>query len=906
MKASYLALAAGFCLGLAAGCANFDDDLNTYCAARRCDNGKSCCDGYTCAAGACVKVVPSDGGGGSCSPACSGATPYCGIDNRCHSCAGTQGCASGKVCDLAADAGFGACVTCSATEGCPTGQSCDTTASGGQGRCVTCTAVRGCAPPASICDTSVDGGVCYECIPDAGNCTGAAPLCSPTTRRCVTCEKNTDCTLAGTPVCDTALNSGKGACVRCTSTQGCAGGTVCDTSGAPQCVECVDNSQCAGKPGTTQCHALQKRCVECNSDAPCLTTGRTCNIPLGQCQVGGADAGYPPATRINLVNPNPTQALGAGQCAPAAWTMEAQDATLKPTLFGGSISLVGTGGARFFTAAGCAGSPMSSFLLPAGSSSLPFYVSFTGVGTQSVTSSAAGLSPGSASATVVAGSPAYFAFTGTQNVPAGACSSQSTVSAYDAFGNLAPSSNAFSLTSSNANASFYGSNTCTGAPLPFPLQLVGGSFSFYFVEKISGQATHTASGNGMDAGSVIHTVMPGSPNLRVTVTNKNVPSGGCSNAIQLAARDAYGNLAPYPGPVALSSSSPSGTFFGDGNCLNMLPSPWYLQMPYTDAVISYRDTANGTFFLSARPSGAPADAGVAYGDTVTFGAAATDPLSIRFDTASQSLSPAGKCSDPVTVTFLNGSGAGASWGSPQPISVTSSTAPDLVAWAAGSNCTVRLGSSLPAGSSTFSFTFSTRKASVPGNPSTHDLKLTVGPLSAQQPQTVYPGPASRLALFGQQFQPANVCSPSPLQVGITDDFGNPTPTTTAISVGLSSPDHAATMSFSTLSTCGSSTGTLFFSAGQQQAGFFLQDTQNGQATVKATTPGLLQATLGMSIGSAACAGTGGPCGGSNPATCCAASLACNSGNCCLNLMQGCTNNRECCSGYCSPTKLSCE
>ncbi len=149
-----------------------------------------------------------------------------------------------------------------------------------------------------------------------------------------------------------------------------------------------------------------------------------------------AVAAAPPST---LAFTTPSRQTVAGACSPVL-RVEARDAygNLSPVSADTPLSLSATppAGFTFSPVAGC-GSPSATLLLATGQSAVDFY--FTGTVAGAATLSVSGLSSASQGATVTPGSPASLAWgaiasSQPQGVPVAV-----TVSAVDAFGNVAPS-----------------------------------------------------------------------------------------------------------------------------------------------------------------------------------------------------------------------------------------------------------------------------------------------------------------------------------------------------------------------------------------------------------------------------------------------------------------------------------
>ncbi len=162
-------------------------------------------------------------------------------------------------------------------------------------RCVACKTSSQCNNDAGVPFCSAEN-TCVSCAgvsgADGGSaCPASAPLCEPTSGRCVECVGNSDCSVAGKSFCvqnqcvgcnaagaaATALDGGiadGGAAGPCTgATPVCAtGGTI-----AGQCVQCVTSADCAGATPICNLTATTtipaNTCTACTSDTQCSDKG---------------------------------------------------------------------------------------------------------------------------------------------------------------------------------------------------------------------------------------------------------------------------------------------------------------------------------------------------------------------------------------------------------------------------------------------------------------------------------------------------------------------------------------------------------------------------------------------------------------------------------------------------------
>jgi hypothetical protein len=173
----------------------------------------------------------------------------------------------------------------------------------------------------TICGTTgANQGVCVGCLMDS-QCSGATPLCDPTTNTCVQCTSSAQCSGA-TPICNPAT----GTCgTACTTDADCSSEDWCDapTGGTGMCVPKLANgaplpstpsnvATCSASVGASVCASgvcdKDNACGYAVGDGPCTsglvcrstdcdTTTMVCVSPDAGTDAGadaGADAGLLP------------------------------------------------------------------------------------------------------------------------------------------------------------------------------------------------------------------------------------------------------------------------------------------------------------------------------------------------------------------------------------------------------------------------------------------------------------------------------------------------------------------------------------------------------------------------------------------------------------------------------------
>ena len=126
---------------------------------------------------------------------------------------------------------------------------------------------------------------------------GARGFCEPTTRQCVECLQDNDCSrfescdTSNGWVCRVSCFNGRcppnqtcdpatDTCVGCLNDMDC-GSDYCSPT-TRQCVECVQDSHCAGQVARPLCDGNRNECVGCRNDGDC-TPPQTCEQQRRQC-----------------------------------------------------------------------------------------------------------------------------------------------------------------------------------------------------------------------------------------------------------------------------------------------------------------------------------------------------------------------------------------------------------------------------------------------------------------------------------------------------------------------------------------------------------------------------------------------------------------------------------------------
>ncbi|MGQ0508556.1 MAG: hypothetical protein ACT4TC_24930 [Myxococcaceae bacterium] len=331
------------------------------------------------------------------------------------------------------------------------------------------------------------------------------------------------------------------------------------------CVECQNSTQCTGR----FCNTVLNKCVECVDNSVCATpsTGRTCNVPKGVCEVGGADAGYPPAVMLELIGTSTT--LLAGQCS-NQWTVRALDVNNAPTALAPNVFLSGGGNARFFTNGTCMSVPTSVLTVPAATSQLGFFLSMDQAGTSQSFTAANGPLRATRTVAINAGGATQLTISPSLLVSPGTCSNAVEVRSFDTYGNASRhSSSGISLTSSNGTTTFFSQAGCPAVASTTQVFMSASSnvATYWFLDTSAGSPVHTASAPGLTAGSISHAVVPqsgdaGTPTPTV-IAFDTVPAfstaGIPSPPFTVKLQNGAGQNAAFNSAVTVSVSSATST-----------------------------------------------------------------------------------------------------------------------------------------------------------------------------------------------------------------------------------------------------------------------------------------------------------------------------------------------------------
>jgi len=200
------------------------------------------------------------------------------------------------------------------------------------------------------------------------------------------------------------------------------------------------------------------------------------------------------------------KSVTAGACSGAA-TVGSMDAAGNASNVSTATTVAlssTTGTTVFYAGGGCAGAPVTSVLMSAGTSSATFSWLETSAGSLTITPAATGFTGSGQSQTVTPAAGTQLSFTSAaQSITAGNCSGATAVAVTDAFGNPSAGGAArtVTLSSTSGTLGFYADAACGTAVTSITISAGATSATFYFRDLFTGTPTLTAASAGLISGT---------------------------------------------------------------------------------------------------------------------------------------------------------------------------------------------------------------------------------------------------------------------------------------------------------------------------------------------------------------------------------------------------------------------
>lgn len=524
------------------------------------------------------------------------------------------------------------------------------------------------------------------------------------------------------------------------------------------------------------------------------------------------------------------QNLVAGSCSGIV-TLQSQDTggAALPVTVATTVTVNGSIGATQLFSDNACTTPLAQVVISVAASATSFYFKNTTAGSLVLTASSPGYAGAAQTQTQTPGPVAAFGFaTPPATVPVNTCSLAVSIWPVDQYGNNLRTNNTVTVSTSSGTMGLYSNSGCTSAlgPLNFTNGTV--SRSFYFKDTVTGSPVLTLTASGLANGTQTESVTPGPPaRLVFTTAAQNVVAGACSLVATVGLQDAFTNPAPAAAPTTVNLASTPGslTFYSNPGCTT----------PVANVVIAAGSSAGSFYFRDSAAGGRTINA-TSNGLAPTSQGATIVPApasKVVFVTNPQSRT-AGDCSGVTSIQtqdpFNN------------PSDVTGSTVAALTGSTGSlvlysdSGCATAIGSvTFAPGTNLRSFHF---KETLAG---TTIITATAGGLApGSQPETIVPGPASRVAFTSApQTVLESVCS-AVASLQTQDGFGNASPVGAPNDISLTS--SSATMAFFSDASCATASSFLTIAGGASAGAFYFRDTTVGTPSAIATSATLGSAT----------------------------------------------------------------
>lgn len=574
-------------------------------------------------------------------------------------------------------------------------------------------------------------------------------------------------------------------------------------------------------PGAQETCELQ---VDLNCDGKKGCEASTCSLTA--CK-------GPAATLVMGV---PSSPVTAGTCSSGSVSVKDANGTNTRVSASTAVSLEApSGGVLFFSDSNCT-TPAASVTLTGSEDSTPFFFQGQIAGTVTLRASATGLTTVNQSVQILPGAGNRLVFLSTpRTAVARSCSQVVQFQSQDALGNPAQVTAATQvmLQASATGFKFYSDTGCTNEVASVTLAAGTSTGSFYFKGTQAGPVNVTLTATGFTGSQQTETITAGPPSAMVFTGPATLSAGDCSGLVTVTLRDLDGNAATATSATTVSltpNNVPELTFSTSTGCSPTVTSV-QIASGSGSATFRYRSTKSGTFSIGGT-SGSLTSTPLSV--TVNPGAASV----LAFTTNPQTVT-AGNCSAVATVQLRDSLG--------NAVSVPSDTAVTLTANPPGgfqfftdSSCTgsAVASTTIPGGSSNASFYF---KGTVSG---AVVMGAAQGSISVNQNATINPGSPTVLA-FSQPSLTVAAGDCTAVTLFSTDTFGNRSNVSGNQVVTLT--PSAPSLTFSTASNCGSSTGTVTISGGSSSVSFFAKATLVGSVSATASRSGFTSGTLTVTV-----------------------------------------------------------
>ncbi len=501
------------------------------------------------------------------------------------------------------------------------------------------------------------------------------------------------------------------------------------------------------------------------------------------------------------------------------------------TVNGEDVALFSTSTTAQFFASATSTTPITSVVIPKGSTGITVYYKDLTPGMSTVTVDTANLGSFSETETIVEAASQIVFVTSSQTFTAGVIGTKMTVQLEAANGDITEATAPVTITlkSSSATGTFHDAAGDSATITTVTIPTFGTSASFTYSDTTAGTPTLTASSSPLASAVQTETVIPAAVSkLVLSPSATTFQTDGSSPTITVTEEDKFGNAVPASGPsgqtITLSTTSGTGTF----EDVNGVGTHSILIEPNSSsAVFTYSDPTPGTYTLTATASGL----GISAKMTAKVNPVAATQIVIT--PPANNFEVAGSPSDPFTVTLEDASGNPTM--ATENITINLHSNSSTGTFQDFTNATVTSITILKGNASaTFSYTDMTA-----GTPTLTATDITDGFPAVTTTTTVTAAAATQAVFVPSATQTVNAGNTFTGSVVLEDSSGNVVPTTTTQTIVLSDNNGGGTFT--------PASQTLTFNPGTSSQPFTYVNSAIGAYTLSLSTSGSLTTTSTLVI-----------------------------------------------------------
>lgn len=501
------------------------------------------------------------------------------------------------------------------------------------------------------------------------------------------------------------------------------------------------------------------------------------------------------------------------------------------TVNGEDVALFSSSTTAQFFASASSTTPITSIVIPKGSTGVTVYYKDLTPGTSTVTVDTANLGSFSETETIVEAASQIVFVTPPQTFTAGVLTTANklTIQLEAANGDITTAVTPVTVTlkSTSGTGTFHDAAGDAATITTVVIAAGQSSATFTYADTMAGTPTITASSAPLTAATQTETVVPNVVSkLALSPSSVTFQTDGMSPTITVTEEDQFGNAVAAGASgqsIALHSNSGTG-IFEDSN--GLATSSVLIQPNSSSAVFTYSDTTPGTHILTITATGL----GISAMMTAKVNPVAATQISIT--PPANNFEPAGSPSDPFTVTLLDASGVPTTAAHDVTINLHSNSTTGTFQ-DSGNNTVTSI--TILAGNSSATFSYTDTAA---GTPTLTATDITDGFAAVTTTTTVTSAAATQAVFVPSATQTVNAGDAFVGSVVLEDSSGNVVPATTTQSVAISDGGGGGTFT--------PATQVLTFAPGSSSQTFTYTNSTPGMYTLTLSS-GTLTTTSALTI-----------------------------------------------------------